>query len=374
MERSGRTADLAVSHLEDLRELVARPGPFLTVVVARPEPIGTAIETTANDVRRSVRETGLADRADDVVAAIEEAFPTADGVAIVADADRILLIEHLDRSPRHPLVHCGALPVLVPMIERRAEDLAVVMAAIDRTGADLSWSAPQPAGSTAEGGLQVDGPDHHIRKVQGGGWSHRRFQQRAEDAWERTAREVAEVVADAARTVDARLVVLHGDGRMLELVRGELPAEVAELVREVPGSRAPDGSDEGRDDAARRWLRSAVAEDTMRALQLFDQEQGQEDRAAAGWPEVLGALRESRVDLLLVADRADEEQTAVYAPGEPTLVAEDPSTLEDLGAADHHEARGVDVAIRSALLTGADVRVVPNTPRLTDGIGAVLRW
>lgn len=369
MERSGQAADLATPHLDDLRALVERPGPFLTLVVERPEEMGKAVARS----RAALTGTPFAEHADDVAAAIEAAFPQAEGVTVVVEPDGISLIEHLDAAPRRPGAHAGSVPVVATILERRASEVPVVLATVDRTGADLSWSAPLEAGATEEGSAEVDGRAIHIRKIRGGGWSHRRMQQRAEDAWERTAAEVAEAIAAAFEEIGARLVVLGGDQRMVQLVCKGLPGPIAAAVREVPGSRAADGSEHDRDESAARWVRTAVAEDTMRALELFDQELGQGDRAAAGLAATLGALRESRVDLLLVHETDDDARTAYFGP-EPTLAAETASELEVLGADDIREGRDVDVAIRAALLTGADVRIVPSTPRLSEGIGAVLRW
>jgi hypothetical protein len=342
----------------------------VTFVAARPDDVAKAVA----DAREALAATTFADHANAVAAAVEGAFPQAEGLTVVVEPDGVVLIEHLDGAPRSPGVRTGSVPMLSSILERRAADLPVVLGMVDRTGADLSWSAPLAAGATGAGSAEVDGPTIHIRKIRGGGWSHRRFQQRAEDAWERTAGEVAEVIASAFEDIGARLVVLGGDQRMVQLVTKALPGPMAAAVREVPGSRAEDGSEDDRDVAAARWVRTAVAEDTVRALELFDQELGQADRAADGLAATLGALRESRVDLLLVHEAAGDDRTACFVTGEPTLVALTPAELESLGGRGVREGRAVDVAIRSALLTGADVRIVPTTPRLSDGIGAVLRW
>ena len=373
MERSGQAADVATPHLEDLRQLLRRPGPFLTLVVDRPEVGEHAMARVSSDVRAAAADGPFDAHADAIVAAIEEAFPHAGAVVVVADPEGVALVEHLDGAARRTGAWVAEVPVLSSIIERRAGDLPVVMVSVDRTGADLSWSVPLPAGAAGLGGTEIDGPEIHLRKIKGGGWSHRRFQQRAEDAWERTAGEVAAAVEAAAREIGPRLVVLGGDDRMVRLVRGALPSSLEELVREVPGSRAEDGSDDARDAAAALWVRTAVAEDTVRALSLFDREQGQADRAADGLEGVLAALRASRVDLLLVHD-GDDDRSACFVPDEGTLVAGSASELESLGAPEVHVGRAIDVAIRSALLTGADVRIVPSTPKLTAGIGAVLRW
>lgn len=374
VERSARTTGTAPSHLDDLRALVARPGPFATVALARPDPGAATVDATAKEVRHAMAATPLTEQADAVATTISGALAHAPGAVVVADGEGVLLVEHLDDAPRWSGVRVGALPVLAPIVERRAGDLPVVTVEVDRTGADVSWSTPLAAGATATGEVEVEGAGPHIRKVHGGGWSHRRFQQRAEEAWEHTARDVAQAVTERATEIGARLVVAGGDDRMVQLVRERVPDELAALVREVPGSRSADGSEEERDAAAERWRRTAVAEDTRAALLRFDQELGQREAAATGWADVLGALREGRVDVLLLHDGGEDEPTAGFVPDAPSLVARRAAELDQLGHAEVRTARAADVALRAALLTSADVRIVPTTPRLDEGVGALLRW
>lgn len=362
-------------HIEDLQQLVARPGPFLTVTEGGAEPaVAKTVEAAVAAVRHAVAETPVAARVDEVAEVVEGAFSVAAGVVVVADAREVLLVEHLEEEPRHTGASYAALPALGPILERRAADLPVVTAMVDRTGADVSWSQPLPGGATAAGGFEVEGDVTHIRKVRGGGWSHRRMQQRAEETWEHTAKDVADEIGQRASAIDARLVVLGGDDRMVDLVRGRLPQATQPLVRLVPGSRSADGSDESRDAVAQRWMRTAVAEDTVEVLSRFAEEKGQLDRAADGVDQTLAALREGRVELLLVHDDPDAGSEAWFVPEDPLLVARNPQELDDLGARDVRVAPAVDVAIRTALLSGAAVRMVPRTPRVTDGMGALLRW
>jgi hypothetical protein len=375
MERSAPASAIAHPHLDDLRALVERPGPHLTSMVARPEPMGSPADPAVNEARRAASQSALADRADDLANAVADAFPEAPAVVVIGDAEGIELVEHLDEAPRTTGTSCGELPRLAAIIERRSADVPVVSVTIDRTGADLTWSSPLPAGATATGETEVDPiRTHHLRKIRKGGWSHRRIQQRAEDAWERTAAEVAEATASLARSIDARVVLARGDERMIHLLCDELPDEIAAIVREVPGSRSEDGSGPAGEEEAARWLRTAVAEDTRSLLARFDEELGQADRAAAGWADVFASLREGRVEVLLVHDDGGEGPDASFVPDQPGLVALRAEELTSLGAEDVRTARATDVAIRAALLTGADLRIVPTTPRLSEGVGAILRW
>jgi peptide subunit release factor 1 (eRF1) len=353
MERSGRTAP-AAHELDDLRQLTLADGPFLTVWASRP---GLSVK----DIPQHADET--------VVDAVNSAFPASSGVVVVADSSGVLLNEPLDDAPRADIARMGALPSLAPVIEQRQSSIAFMLVVTDRRGADLYWSDTQHSGSRL-----VEGDDTFITKVHAGGWSQKNFQQRAENTWEHTADEIASEVTKLFDSVKPRLIAIAGDLRMTELLRSRLPAACADLLRDVPGGRSEDGSDENREEALQRWIRTAIAEDTVAALQLFDQEQGQEDRALSGTEATLVALCEARVDTLLVHDDGSQTGVAYYVPDEPSLVAVDPQTLTAMGRSDVRSARLIDVAIRAALHTDAGIRIVPTTPRLADGIGAILRW
>jgi hypothetical protein len=368
MQRSGRSAP-AVSDHHDLAELLRHDGPFLTVWAARP---GMTPNEIASRVQ-SVRDTDAGAFGDvllgQVAGAVDSAFPAAAGVVVVADPSSVLLTDALPEPPRAELERIGSVPSLAAVIEHRQASIPFVIVVADRRGSDLYWSGADGSGRTS-----VEGDDTFITKVQAGGWSHRTFQQRAENSWEHTADEIAAALQRVVDHVHPRVVMAAGDVRMMQILRDRLPSSLVHLVRDLPGGRSEDGSDEAREAAVRRWIKTAIAEDTVAVLRLFDQERGQQDRAADGAEPTLAALREARVDTLLVHDGADAAVPAFFVPDEPSLVATDPQVLAGLGRRDVRQGRAVDVAIRAAVLTGAGIRVVPGTPRIADGLGAVLRW
>ena len=306
---------------------------------------------------------------EELAACVDSAFPRSVGLVAVADRSGVVFREDLAEPPRAELLRVGALPSLSPVIEHRQTAIPFVLVVADRRGGDLYWSGNEQTGSTS-----VESDFVHIRKVQAGGWSHKSFQQRAENAWEHTAEEIATEIVHRVEVIRPRVIALAGDVRVTEMIGKRLPDAIAPLVRAVPGSRSADGSDDLRETELRRWLRSAIAEDTAAALRLFDQEVGQRDRAANGVEATFAAFREGRVDTLLIHDDPDEECLAYFVPGEPNLVATDEQTINAVGRDDAQQARMVDIALRAAILTGAGIRIVPMTKQLNDGIGAVLRW
>ena len=73
-------------------------------------------------------------------------------------------------------------------------------------------------------------------------------------------------------------------------------------------------------------------------------------------------------------DDLDGDPQAWFGP-DPTAVALGAGGLEGLAVVDPQTGRLVDVAIRSALGTGAGVRVIASPgERLPDGVAAILRW
>jgi hypothetical protein len=352
-----------------MRAVFEQPGPVVTIWANRPDPMPATIATRVRAACDAI--DGMLPN--EVVATVDTAltrgFEDSPGMVVVV-GDGGIRLAHTTTAPlRFERTLIGELPALAPVIEDLQTSIPFVVAMIDRRGADMYWRTPR-----GEGASSVEGDDTYITKVQAGGWSHKTYQQRAENTWEHTAAEVADELQQIVRRTNARLVILASEERMEQSLRQRLPGEVVELLRDVAGSRTRDGSDDERRDQVERWIRTAVAEDTTAALQLFEQERGQADRAASGAAETFDALRQSRVDTLLIYDDGSEQRTAFFDRDEAGLVALDRATFSDLGREPAGPARLHDVAIRACVLTGAGVRVVPAHTRLDEGIGAILRW
>ena len=369
MQRSGNSAPSVHDHL-DLRDVVSRDELFITVWASRPAMTPRPIASRVQDVRDAIPGGWPSATAEQLVEVVDAAFPEAEGVIAVADRSGVVLNERLSQPPRADIVRVASLPSLAPLIEHRQQSIPFMAVVADRRGADLFWSSGQHSGTTS-----VEGDDTTLTKVQAGGWSHRTFQQRAENTWEHTAHEIAEELMRLADSIAPRVITVAGDVRIKEMLRKRLPAATAALLRDAPGGgRAADGSEDHREDAVRRWVRTAIAEDTVAVLQLFDQHRGQLDRASDGAEATFAAIRQARVDTLLIHDDPTSERAAYFVADDPNVVALDRQTVSDLGHTSARAGRMIDVAIRSAILTGAGIRVVPGTHPVNEGIGAILRW
>ncbi|HTJ76475.1 MAG TPA: Vms1/Ankzf1 family peptidyl-tRNA hydrolase [Acidimicrobiales bacterium] len=374
MERSGVSPRVAVD-TADLAEVVAGPGPFLTVQLATESHVDNAAQRSEQRWK-ALRDQAAAQGApDEVLAAVDPVVPDAhlegDGLDVVATPAGVLHVEHGPRlADDRDLARWAPLPSLLSLVAWRQRQPGYVTVLVDRQGADLTGY--RRAGPELH--REAGGEDFPIRKPNAGGWSQRRYQERAEHTWERNAADVADQVARLARRVDARLIVAAGDQRAVTLLHDALPAELVERFQVVSGGRSADGSEPLFEEEARVAVELAVNADTDAALEKFREEAGQGDRAAEGVPATLAGLAMAAVDLLLIApDDPDDARTAWYGP-EPVHVATTADDLRGMGVYAPIEGRLVDVAMRAALGTGAGIRVVEPGAGLDGGMGAILRW
>jgi len=372
VESSGVTPPAGVP-TADLVELATGRGPFVTAYLTTEATVENAAQRA--EVRwRSVRQTLAADGApDEVLAAIDplvaDAHLRGEGLAVVARADGAVHVEHHHGAPALDRARWAPLPSLLPLLAWRQSTPAHVVVAADRKGADIV--AVRREGPDLR--LEAGGDDYPLSKVNAGGWSQRRYEERAENTWAQNADDVARQVSALAERVGARLVVVAGDVRAVTLLRHALPPELVELVREVGGGRSADGSGDVLVAETAALVEQAVAADTEALLEKFGEELGQADRAAEGVDATLRALAASQVEVLLVHDHPDDERAAWYGD-DPTVVATNPAVLDSMGVDAPEEGSVIDVAVRAALATGAAVRVVPRDRAPVEGLGAILRW
>ncbi|CAA9246454.1 MAG: hypothetical protein AVDCRST_MAG50-2016 [uncultured Acidimicrobiales bacterium] len=372
MEASAPTPTAAV-HAPDLVQLFEGAGPFVTVYLATEPAIENAGPRNAarwRALRDELAASGASEAAlSNVDPLVEDANTEGSGLAVIATDSGV---SHLTNAPSAPATDVGRwspLPSVVQLLEWRQAAAAYVLVKTDRLGADLVAVA---GAEIAEETTAGSDPGPHVRRSNPGGWSQRRFQQRAENSWEKNAKEVAAEIVRLVDQVDARLLIVGGDVRAVQLLHEELPTDLRAEVIDIDASRAVDGSAERSQDEADTMVATAVAKDTVGLLQKFKEERGQGDRAAEGPEATLAALSKAQVDVLLVHDDPADERPAWFGP-QPEQVALTQAALRNMGAGDGTQARLVDVAVRAALGTGAAVRIVPGTS-VEGGLAAILRW
>ncbi|HUQ39717.1 MAG TPA: Vms1/Ankzf1 family peptidyl-tRNA hydrolase [Acidimicrobiales bacterium] len=377
METSGTSPRVAqdASAVPQLAGVFDASGPFVTLYLDASADVANAgpqVELRWKNARRSLSEAGAPESLlAEIDAQVEDAHTRGATLAVIGSAEAgVLYVGHEQTPPASELAQVGALPSILPVLGLRQQSPPFVVVLIDRTGAEIHAVRHDLPDIKRE--LKEATPDE-VQKAAPGGWSQRRYHERAENAWESTAGEVAAAVNKVAERVDARVVIVSGDVRAVTLLQDELAPSVASKVVVVEGARAGDGGFDAIEDEVRRLINTAVAEDTVAALDKFREECGQHDRAADGVAATIEALQMARVDMLLVSDDPADDRTAFFGP-DAALVAADAATLKGLGVDDPSEGRLVDVCVRAALGTGAGIRIVPAHGGPTDGIGAILRY
>ena len=326
--------------LDDLRPLTDADGPFLTVLLPAPSRHADAAERFAIRCKNALKEVSSEWPADDLQVFEQEL------AALPHDAGASAIVIRALGGPTHvefvddevePRLFEGPLPRLAPVIEARQRTIAHVVVDADKAGAGIN---------AFDGGQVLDseivqGDTEHIHRGHPGGWSQRRFQQRAENTWDENADDIAEAADELARRVEARLVAVAGPARARSMVVESLQ----KLVRndEYSVEAIEQGDVDGIADAVARLTADVAASDAVDAIQRAKESSATADDYDG---DVLAALEAGRVDTLLVHDDAD-------------------STAED---------RHIDRCIARALATGADIVVVPSVAILDDGVAAVLRW
>jgi hypothetical protein len=334
--------------LDDLREVVGRPGPFLTVVLPSPSELDDARhrrEVQWRNARRGVESEWPAELLDALETAVLE-LPHDGGEALVAvqDAQGTRTLEFLDHGVDRAHWSVGALPRLAAIIENRQRTLPHIVVMTDRTGADITaFDAGEVVAARA-----VEGETEHIHRGHPGGWSQRRFQQRAENTWERNADDVADAIGELARHVRPVLIAVAGEVRARSLVLDALSPSTADRIEGLESGDADHAADE-----VLRLLADLHARAQRDALERLASALAR--GAATGTDGTLHALNEGRVGALLVADHGDEQP--VTGP--------------------HHAtpgARVVDVAVAGALRGGATITIVPRAQPMDGPVAALLRW
>lgn len=363
--------------LHDLTSLLTTEGPFVTVLVeseSNVEQAADKYDLEWKSVLKQLEELGVAEPVRSAVSGARGEHSEGGARLVIANVPtgEVQLAVSLPGAPQRPFVETGPLPRLLPMLQDMTTAVPHVVVLADRTGADVS--AYYDTGEVVDE-ITVKGRTLHLRKVQGGGWAHLRYQHRAENGWASTAGEIVAAVDELATKVSPQLIIAAGDSRELALVREHLPERLRPLFVEVPGGRGDDGSEA----LVRRRIADTVslhaARATLDLLADYGQERGQDKRACDGVADVVACLRKAQVQTLLVTTDVDQDATLWFGP-EPTLLGLTRDDVVGLGVDTPRQGPLVEVLLRAAAATGADVELVPHQPEQAPrgGVGALLRY
>lgn len=327
----------------DLSPLVEHRGSFITMII--PTPSGHDNAEHRFEIERKNALKGVSSAwSDEELSLLDQRLATVshgrgDALFVVHPRGGATFYEFIQNGVESTRTDEGELPRLAPLIEARQRVVAHVVVEVDLSGADIVAFD----GGTVLSSEEVEGDTEHIHRGHPGGWSQRRFQQRAENTWENNADEAADAAVALARRVDARLIAVVGPTRAQSMVADSLAERI-----DIPIEQVEAGDADGVAAEITRLTADVAASDTMLLIEAVREGVGT-GRSATSAALVREALDQGRVDTLLVHDDEGDEV--------PT-----------------DEPRFIDWAIRQALATDAAVHVVPNVALLDEGVAATLRW
>ena len=213
-----------------------------------------------------------------------------------------------------------------------------------------------------------DQPGRHDQ----GGTAQARYARHIEKLVSEHLKGVAAELDRAVRRLRTPKVVVVGSEETRSEFLDALPHEVKTVVVGATEAEAHAGPNELL-ELVQPLLEEAEAADEHEALERWREEAGTNGRAASGWAETLTAASDSRVDLLLHQDGADQPAHECPQCGRASLEGGecplDGSTLEPSDS-------GFDLAVRQTLLHGGSLLDVRHQVDLgpADGVGALLRF
>lgn len=334
------SVEAVATPVNDLRGLVEGDGPFLTAIIPTRSDVADAAERLRIQTKNALKDAPH-EWSDDVAEMESEvaALRHGDGPALIAIRPKggPTFYEFIADAVHRASMSVGSLPNLAPLIEARQRTIPHVVVETDKAGADITAFDGGEVVATE----QVEGDTDVIHRGHPGGWSQRRFQQRAENSWDENAREVADAVASVVSDVAARLVLVTGPTRAKSMLVSLLED------RHIPVQAIESGHPDGIADEIVRYVADVHASDTKAVLE--EATERIEHRADSA-RHVESALSKGRVDTLLVSASGDSD--ADNDPGDRLL----------------------DRCVAAALTTDASIRIVPNVAMLDQGVAAILRW
>jgi hypothetical protein len=362
-----------------LETVFAAPGPYATVcadVTHTTENADTELELRVRAVAEQLTEQGAPEP---VVEAVRGRLlegneggdaGTLRGRALVVASDgRVVLDQPLVDAPTQEVAEWSEHPDLLPVLRQLPGRVPHIVVITDRVGADITFvSSP---GKVIEEET-VEGDTFQIRKFQGGGWAHHRYQHNAENKWVHNADDVASSIASMARRLQPRFVLMAGDIRARQILADRASAPWADLIVSMDEGGRAAGAD--REPVDRREAELVAEHEAREVAEVTEQLQaaGAHGLAVTGTDAVVEALRKGQVETLVLADAPEDEKLLVGAsPLELGVNQHDMDALGQHGTVVPHER----ALIAAAVASSAGVVVAPRAALPDDvPVAAVLRY
>jgi hypothetical protein len=374
-----------------LAGLYEHPGPFVTIYLNTESAVENAaarLETRWKDVVRELDEAGVDGATIDALSAARGGHELGGTRVLVAAGGRVLLALSLPENTDAEVVRVSDFPYLLPLLDWAQTRVPHLVVLTNREGADIlayvTGADPVESGS-------VDSGRHPSHKTGIGGWSEHRYQRKVEENWKASARDVAQAVERFAADIDPQVIAVAGDVHAVDGLKEHIAKHLVDRIVVIDGGRAVDGSDAVVAEEVLEAVAARLRDDTAALMADFAKYRDRAAEVAATHPatdgtefalnaangvrDVVAALQKAQVGTLLLATDLNEGNPLFYGPA-PTMLATSSSELEQMGVSDPVQAPLVDVLLRAALGTGADIRMVPaGTPDSPDdGVGALLRY
>ncbi|HEX2073846.1 MAG TPA: Vms1/Ankzf1 family peptidyl-tRNA hydrolase [Geodermatophilus sp.] len=296
---------------------------------------------------------------------------TLRGRALVVAADgSVVLDQPLVDAPRQEVAEWSPHPDLMPILRQLPGRVPHVVVLADRVGADITYVGLP---GQVEEEQTVEGETFQIRKFQGGGWAHHRYQHNAENKWIHNADEVASRIASMVRRLSPKFVLVAGDIRARQILTDRASDLWADLIVSMDEGGRAAGAD--REPVDRREAELVAEHEAHEQAGVVEQIQaaGAHGLSLTGVPAVVEALRKGQVETLVLADEQDQVQ--LFVGGSPLELGTTHADVKALGSEEIVEVPADRALLAAAVASSAGVVVVPKSA-MTGGapVAAVLRY
>ncbi|RJK93808.1 Vms1/Ankzf1 family peptidyl-tRNA hydrolase [Vallicoccus soli] len=362
-----------------LSDVYAAAGPVATVVLETSRDSATGaheVELRWRALREQLAGAGAPDAVLEAAEALALEVQREGGAAsrvLVVGAEGDVRLDETVPARLDDTATWGELPALMPFLVHRAREVSAVVVLTDRTGADIRVRAPRSALDGKE--VTLDSGRYPIHKTGIGGWAALRYEHSTENAWDQSAKDVAQQVDELVALTGAELVAVGGDVRAVQLLEEHLGQRAGAALRHLEhATRGAELDDQRFEESLQALLQDSGASRDSEVLHRFVELRERHDRATEGLAAVVEALRQAQVDTLVLTEESRDEHLAVFGPA-PTDLALEAGELTALGEQDLRRAPVLDVLLRAA--AGTDARLlVTDEARLALGgaPAALLRW
>lgn len=357
--------------LSTLRDVYSHPGPFVTVhldVSRNTEDAPQQLDARWTTTRHALEQQGVAPGlVEEIGRRVHEPSEVPGQVrrTIVGAGDEVVFDDVLAGvAPSPEVVTCGELPDLSGWLHQADGQIPFLLVVADREGADLEMHRALARGCSEDS--RVSGETQHLHKFHGGGWSHKRFQQRSDNTAESNAREVAKEIRSVVTRHRPRAVLLAGDERARTGIAGALDGLPCEVHQLTSGGRGAGSSEDSLRAEVGVVLARLEAEDQEAIAGRLEERWAQGAGAVLGLDDVLRSLVQGKVETLVV-DLAKAHELAVDPSRFPGLPVPEQATKA-------RELPADQVLVAAGAATDAAITVLPAQQAKGGGVAALLRW